>query len=467
MKLVPAPAYLEAMRRQGLSWRDLFGELIDNSFDARASRVGIELVPKTRRVVIDDDGDGCDDVERMLTIGDHLRQPGTRLGRYGVGLKDVGVTLWGEMTIDTTTGRKRQHCCVDWKRLKGTTDWDSADPVEMERDREHGTRIEFRRIDRDVPRSVEKLAADLGFVFAPALREGKQIVIDKGKKRVVCKPYQLPLLEDIVEEQFEVDGKWVRLRVGIVKDGEKNEKPGFIFYHEHRAIQNSALGSGDSSVSYSVSRIAGEVELGPKWILSKNKTGIVEGQDELGAAIFARCRVIFEKAKLRTRELKLDGLSKEVQYMLDGMLKKGKEKRGDGESNGTAKPRGTKRKRKKAKDIQAGDKVLEQMGGGGVKIDFGNMGGGRLGRAELDPPGVMLDRDNGYVARIVDEENTDATAMTAMVLLMHEAFRAENEGRLPFPGCREHNTALEALGTLMPKLVDARQKPAKKAREET
>ena len=37
------------------------------------------------------------------------------------------------------------------------------------------------------------------------------------RKNIVCPPYQMPPLENVVEDEFDVDGKGVTLRAGIVQ----------------------------------------------------------------------------------------------------------------------------------------------------------------------------------------------------------------------------------------------------------
>ena len=448
MDIQPEPSLLESMRRQNLPWRDLLGELIDNSLDAQCDRVEITLGPK-RRVKVVDDGIGCDDIAKMLTLGKHYRRPGTKLGRYGVGLKDVGCSLWGTTIIKTVASGRQQECRIRWPHLAKCSSWTIEDPVTTTPTIGQGTVIEFHNVDRRLPQSVDQLSADLGFMFAPALRSGKQILLrGKGKRGMPCKPYTLPVLTDVVEDVFEVSGRGVRLRAGVVKDGERNDRPGFTFFHEHRVIENSALGA----IGYSVERVAGEVELDHRWTLSKNKNRIVESREELAQAIHDRCKALFEKARMQTRDLRLEGISRHLGKLLSNLVAKRREKRKSPVQSGSkrAKPDGGS-KRRRASRTQPGDHLLEEMSAG-VTIGWIYKADGSLGVAQLSPARIDLNLSNPFIGAIRDGENHLAIGQAALQLLAHEYYDQEQADVIP--AFRDYTAVQEALSALLPKLVE-------------
>jgi hypothetical protein len=128
MRLAPDPAYLYALVNQNLTWRDALSELVDNSFDAGATRVEVIFEGKTLRVR--DDGEGVEDIGRMLTLGHHTRGARTRLGRYGVGLKDAAIWLAPSLDIHTIRGLAGtvSQCVVNWDQLAKSLDWNLEDP---------------------------------------------------------------------------------------------------------------------------------------------------------------------------------------------------------------------------------------------------------------------------------------------------------------------------------------------------
>lgn len=446
MECPPSPAMCIAMRRQNLAWRELLGELVDNSLDAQATRITITLGPGTH-VRVSDDGIGCNDLEKMVTIGLHYRTPGTKLGCFGVGLKDVGCALWGTTVITTLADGKQRQCRINWPALSKSATWHVADPVDMAPTMERGMVIEFQKSSKRLPTKLDQLAVDLGFIFAPALRKGKQIAIHKGKRVILCKPYRLPPLEDVVEEQFSVGSRSVRLRVGVVVEGEGNDRPGFTFCHEHRVIENSGLGAS----SYSVERIAGEVELDSRWPLSKNKTRIVDGRDELAAAISVRCKGLFEKAKMRTRNLAIENLGETASQLLSRIVSPSKEKREKRGETTTGKPSAkTGRTRTRAARTQPGKRVLKEMTGG-VDILWIHIVDGPLGRVDLSPTRIELNTANPFIENIRDENNILAISQVALTLLTCEVYNQHEASK--FPWCRDYSGITEALGALLPQLV--------------
>ena len=100
VRIDPTTQTLTALRRQNITWHDMLGELIDNSLDAGATRVGIRF--HGRNLVVTDNGSGCTDISKMLTLGSHQHLDTTKLGRYGVGLKDVSTNLWCRLRIRST-----------------------------------------------------------------------------------------------------------------------------------------------------------------------------------------------------------------------------------------------------------------------------------------------------------------------------------------------------------------------------
>lgn len=68
MDITPHVDLLGALRQQNLQWKSLISELVDNSFDAGATRVEITYGPG-KRLEIRDDGVGCKDISAMLTLG--------------------------------------------------------------------------------------------------------------------------------------------------------------------------------------------------------------------------------------------------------------------------------------------------------------------------------------------------------------------------------------------------------------
>lgn len=435
MDITPHVEYLRALRHQKIRWAVLLGELLDNSLDAAAARVEVQLGPN-RQISIRDDGVGCKDVSAMLTLGGRHSHATTKLGRYGIGLKDAALYLWGTTTIETSCKGETRKVCVDWSKVEGRDGrWVAPDAIVSGASDRSGTNITFSKIEKNLP-AADALIDELGWMFAPALLSGKQIVI-RGKHSSVCKPYCLPPLVDVVESQFDVQGRGVRLRCGIVADGHANKRPGFTFQHGHRSIMTSALGAG----SLSTSRIAGIVELDEKWSLAKNKDDITEFNDELGAAIFERCESMLRKADLQASTLESsllsDQVSEQLTAALRGVAALRRERRDKPQESqaGTVIPVGTERTRRRAAKVHDADGQIERAARTGVRLEWASLPTSTVGRADLHGNRVTLNSDMALLQRLRATENVDAIAIVAFGVYVNEINdpqQGNTQKRLPF-----------------------------------
>lgn len=411
MDITPHVGLLDALRHQRLSWKDALGELVDNSLDAGASRVEITIGPG-KRLCVSDDGSGCKDVAAMVTLGGREHHSTTRLGRYGIGLKDASLWLWGETSIDTVHRGQRRSLSVDWSKVHAT--WSIPDPTDEPAGKSVGTTITFSRFDKRLP-NPDEIAEELGYLFAPAILASRQVLIIKGPKRKLCEPYRLPPLTDVVESAFEIDGRGVRLRAGIVAEGHPNPRRGFTRQHAHRTIDTTSLGAG----GHSVARIAGIVEFDGAWALTKNKDDITEYQDELGIEIFARCKHIIQKADLQSQQLESEALDAAVSSLLNATIRahagnKAHEARSSTkESSGTVSPKETGRTRRTASKTRGKEGPLERAARTGLTLDWSDSLRDLIGEADLPGSRVTLNASMDTLAGFRREGNTAALAMAA------------------------------------------------------
>ncbi len=437
MDIGPTPAMLESYRSQKLPWDILLGELVDNSLDSAATRVEISFLNKTS-IDVSDDGTGCKDVRNMLKLGAHMRQPSTRLGRFGVGLKEAAVGLWGKLDIKTAHSGKLRYVIVDWNVLSKRAEWIISDPDESDADDFKGTHLKFRKVEKEPPRDYQKLADDLGYMFMPALEKGVQIKVDRTRgKSILCKPHKLPPISDIVDAEFEVAGKLVKLHAGIVEPEHINRRAGFTFVLGHRVIMNSALGNKGLSVS----RVAGIIELASGWSLTKNKTDISGGDDELADAIHERIREMLLKAANQATTLAAEAFTKELNKRFKVALnllagKSVKEKRDkpppDEQEHGTVKPQNTGRKRKpkKVQPDSLSNHAQSFFSRGGT-IDWKPFDHETFGEVDLPGSVIWLNENDKTLANYRDADNQDAVIGTAMGLFVVEASQVDQQDKFP------------------------------------
>jgi hypothetical protein len=417
--ITPHVELLYALRNQNFKQSTLLAELIDNSLDADASRVELYIGPK-KQIRIVDDGVGCKDIGAMLTLGSRYAHKTTKLGRYGIGLKDAALYLWGITTIETVHKGELRYVAVNWPELESSGKWSVPDAVVSSANGKLGTTITFSQITRNLP-TVEGMADELGHVFAPALMAGRQIVIVNRGIRKPCVAYQLPPLTDVVEAVFSVEGRGVRLRAGIMLDSHASKRWGFTYQHGHRSIiMNSALGSNGLSVK----RIAGVVELDDKWALSKNKDDITELRDELEAAVYEHCSAMLRKADTKARTLESTALADEVSRRLSEALKQAgaarkREARDKGDSTGTVLPKETGRKRRRASKVHDIEGAVERVSRGGIKLEWDDNITG-LGVVDLPGSQITLNSSLEFLARLRRDENADAIAILAFTLFVEK-----------------------------------------------
>ncbi len=434
MDINPLPSLLEAMRSQALSWKDIVGELIDNSLDAGASQIELSFGPKNQ-FRIKDNGTGCADIESMLVMGKHIRHSTTKLGRFGIGLKDAACCLWGETCIDSIHAGTKYSARIKWASLAQQEDWTTPDAISSNAGNETGTTITFRNISKNLPQSsYVNLQAEIEYTFMPALLGGRQIAMTTPrKKNILCRAYDMPMLTHVVEDEFDVGGRRVKLRAGIVQDYYQNKKPGFSFIHEHRVICCSAVGANGMNVE----RVAGTVYLDRKWRLSKNKTELVDDQKRLGEAIFVRCKDMLEDAHRQAAHIESEQFNADVAKRLNEAIAAiqddSKEKRGAPKNeSGTVQPSNSGTTRKRARKRKPGDKVLEVLIEGNFQLSYRLFDTETVGEVDLPGRTIWLNENNLHLSHLRTTGNSDATFDVALGLLVYSIESAEQGDRFPF-----------------------------------
>jgi len=434
------PSILWSLNGQQMQWKIALGEACDNSFDSGANWVRIVFTGQ-KQVEIVDDGNGCDNIEAMLTIGKHYRQANTRLGRFGVGLKELACWLWGELVISTVHGGKLRRAAVDWERLAKASDWNVPDPTESDVTESHqrGTKLVFRRSMRNRPNDLAGLADELGYLFAPAIWKGKQIAIECGRSKLTIAAWTLPEFDgEVVRDLFLVNGKRVELTAGVVASDHTNARKGFTFIHEHRVLLNSALGSKGRSVS----RVCGTVVLGPEWKLGKNKDAIQDSDDQkadLENEIYSRCEDVFRRADRQATMLRNTAFEGAVTEALRGLLSAAvngpdnrKAKRSSPENQvGAVEPKGTGRRHRRARSEQPGETFKGKANLAGIRFEWESRADGSIGWADLQGNVIYLNENHRRLMHHKERENVDAIADLCCVILSDHVIRSRESCKLP------------------------------------
>ena len=431
LSIAPTTNLIHAMRNSGLKWPTAIGELVDNSFDAGATRVTLCFDGKSN-FSCEDDGNGTDSIASMFTLGDHHATKSTRLGMYGVGLKDTSLWLMGVTSVHTVCGGKLRTAIVDWHGIEKSGRWEIDAPTESETKLPSGTRICFSRITKSTPSDINGLAKDLGYKFFPALRDGRQIVIQRKRApAVTVRAYQLPPLQKTIDELVEIDGRKFHLHAGIVSADAVNSKPGFSIVYGHRVIGNSPVVDG----KYSVGRIAGIITLKSGWSMTKNKEGLSDDDcDFLSSVVTAKCQEILDLSQQLENVIVgaefTSELNEAFQCMISNYKNTRREVRGkDGECSGTVTPAGTGRKRSNAaKSCDKPGSVVARINRG-MSINIVDTGSVEsIGMVDRISRTISLNGSHPFIARLRDEKNKDALLLAACMLISHEHERdAQNE----------------------------------------
>lgn len=430
--LPPGAELLEALANNNLAWWKALAEFVDNSIDAGASKIVIDVSGKT--LTITDDGDGVEDILAMFKIGYHKKSRKCKLGRYGIGAKDAWLSCSDQMTVDTVRNGVRSTMFVD-RHEWAAKGWDCGDPVQEPSDKPNGTKIKLTlRGSKSAP-DVSAFKT-LAFVFTPAIKSGILIFDSRKNKATRLTHFEMPSREDIVVSEFEIDGKKVKIDIGVLPDGVKVDRGPFWLIHEHRIIESTSIGAGQ----YSVQRIAGTIEIGREWKLSKNKDDLTDNQERLADAIFVRIEHILKKADALAESVESTALKTELQDMLNvgmGGAKNNREKRDGGDTTGSVPPKNTGRKRTNASKTQDlnGSVIASETKTGrrrGFILDWCEIDESMIGSFDRSGCRVKLNTCNPFVARMKEENNKPALYACCASLIADFACRHDDKGRSLF-----------------------------------
>lgn len=418
------------------TWIANICELIDNSFDAEAASVSVEWGRATKGGAdyfkIVDDGRGKDSLLPFFKAGLHEQSSTTEVGQYG-----VGGTLAQNWICDTRgTTHVVTVCRGDGLVREGEQSWlkivaSDAFTFDEQDERaaageECGTAITVIPCERKVPDKGERFAnlvSELGFIYASALRAGRQIKIRRNPDDAwtLVRAWALPKLDPgAVDITLTLGRRLVKLKCGIVADGEETTRCGLTYYVGFRSIETTAKGCSD----YSTSRIVGAVELSGKdgWPVSTNKDAMKANADTdvLYAAIFDAIHPLLLQAKQKALQMNIASLTDSLSQMINGLVEEAKAKRTKtGEKAGARRPTGKGGKHTQAEVEQEGKTFKSRRGTASqYLIDWHDFGKDDPCIARFDAPKrVVMNTSHPWVTRARDRDDREALLVVAAVTI--------------------------------------------------
>lgn len=460
---IPDAHYLKSLVKQNLSMRTALCEWIDNAIDAGATNVIVSF-GKARKsgaeyVSVKDNGRGKEDLLPFVVLGRHDRTKTTRSGINGCGAKDASLWIGGAesvFTIVSVCGGKRRTLVVDWDSM-ARNKWQLRIPTAQDAGLDPtGTKVLVAPVVRNVPVKKDwiKLIDELAYTYTPAIKRGIQITVQsKSEGSTVLSAWKLPPLQPgHVDTVINVNGRRARVYVGVVVDGQANPRPGITYLHGFRVISKA---STDGCGSYSVTRVAGFVEIDDSWERNKNKDGIQDA-DELYDAVLAVIESLLKRVEQRRSELQFAAFDRAVEGIINAGLDDAKAKRGRGDSSGTVHPKGTGKRHRNASKKQPGS-TMPSNRFQSIKIDYDGLEDGVVGRVQGNGV-VVLNSNNAAIASARRSNNVPAVAMAVVSLIASDLAILGENSNVPIRGMtsrEEDLSTLESFTKWMGKLLSS------------
>ena len=193
--ITPDKSLISKLGMTGYRTEQAVAELVDNSIDARAGsvRVQVRLDFAEKKITVSDDGRGMgyDDLIDALTIAKHS---GEGLGKFGIGMKSSCSSLGAAFAVTTTAaGSEREFVARydedEWLK-DGSSGWRNFAITEgMTSESRHGTTVEIAKTRVPLyPNQVSIFAKRFGVRYGPHLADGRTHIHINSRKCIPATP---------------------------------------------------------------------------------------------------------------------------------------------------------------------------------------------------------------------------------------------------------------------------------------
>lgn len=233
-----AAKLIAALRSTGYDNYSAIADLVDNSIDAEASKIWIEINPikEDFKIIIGDNGHGMDviDLDQAMRLGSLTdRDVEADLGKFGMGLVTASISIGRKLTVITKNSLECSTSIQDLdeitknnrfeKKLRSSTHEEILEFERVTHKASTGTVVIIEKCDHIQNKNINQLdnilEEQVARIFRLFIKSGKEIYL-RGKKIEFVDPLMLDVkgTEVFSDDTFdiEVKGQKEMVRVKIV-----------------------------------------------------------------------------------------------------------------------------------------------------------------------------------------------------------------------------------------------------------
>lgn len=224
--ITPNTKMIESLRYLTYKNHTALADLVDNSLDAEATQVDINIDKEKKTIQIIDNGTGMDlpTLVESVKLGSDTNKDGSDLGRFGMGLVTASISMARRLEVTSLTAGGEIHKVVlDLDHIMESGNWEATiEEPEMQeiislQANGHGTVVYLSHIDKLEPQIIGKSKAHFGETFRKFIDSGRKIFINEERVLAYDPLESAAESTDILyDEEAEINGKIFHLKIAHV-----------------------------------------------------------------------------------------------------------------------------------------------------------------------------------------------------------------------------------------------------------